>query len=87
MNKNELTQKGETAPDITFIKSETVKIKEWQRQTPIGKCHHNVLQYWMEFEEVVNPLKERERVNKKKTTISWAKVKWDEFNEEVERLF
>eukprot|EP00957_Ditylum_brightwellii_P178438 13591708-Ditylum_brightwellii.AAC.1 len=50
------THVGETAPGVTFLKLDTVKNCDWKRQHPMGLCHHDVIEYSVDFGEVVNPL-------------------------------
>eukprot|EP00957_Ditylum_brightwellii_P005662 431845-Ditylum_brightwellii.AAC.1 len=61
------TSKEGTTSDITLFESETAMVEEWQRQPLLGKCHHDVTQYLINLEEVIDPLKERERKTPKKT--------------------
>eukprot|EP00957_Ditylum_brightwellii_P117567 8966607-Ditylum_brightwellii.AAC.1 len=60
------THVGETAPDVTFLKSDTVNIRDWKRQHPIGFCHNDVIKYSVDFGEVDNPLRPHNRATPKR---------------------
>ena len=47
-----------TAPDITLFKSEdNITITNWKREHPIGKCHHDVLTYSINYSDIVFPFR------------------------------
>jgi potassium voltage-gated channel Eag-related subfamily H protein 8 len=72
---------GETAPDVTFLHSEaSLSISNWKHQNPIGLCHHDVIAYQIDLRDCINPLQPRRQKLRNKTSISWSKVNWSEFN-------
>ena len=72
---------GETAPDVTFLHSDTsLSIKKWQHQNPIGRCHHDVISYEIDLRDCINPLRPKRPCNTRRTSIAWSKVDWEQFN-------
>lgn len=72
---------GETAPDVTFLHSESsLSNSNWRHQNPIGKQHHDVIYYEIDLRDCIDPLHPRRQRQLHKTSVSWSKVDWSEFN-------
>ena len=66
-NIEDINQKGETSPDVTFFHSNyDIIIRNWHRQEPIGKCHHDVLEYEIDLRNSINPLRDMSNKNNKR---------------------
>jgi len=84
-NEDEINQKGETVLDVTFFYSSyDINIRNWYRQHPIGKCHHNILEYEINLRNSINPLRNMSNKNERKykmPIVNWKKTDWIHFNE------
>jgi len=83
-NESKELSKGETAPDVTFFYSNyNLLIKNWYLQHPIGKYYHNVLSYYINLRNSINPLCLLSYNNKRKykvPNINWNKIDWLKYN-------
>eukprot|EP00957_Ditylum_brightwellii_P030181 2283798-Ditylum_brightwellii.AAC.1 len=55
-------------------------VKQLLIQHPIGLCYHDVIEYSVDFGEVFNPLRPHNRATPKRTSVTWSKVDWEDFN-------
>eukprot|EP00957_Ditylum_brightwellii_P134510 10254557-Ditylum_brightwellii.AAC.1 len=63
-----------TAPDITLIHSEdSVSIKNWIYEHPVGKYHHDVINYDINYMEAFFPFQTKQRDKMKRTKIALRK--------------
>lgn len=75
-----------TAPDVT-ITSGSLRVLNWRTLPSIGRCGHKVLLYDIQIELPYSPWPSRPRARPLRTSISWRKVDWADFNTRVEHFY
>jgi len=75
-----------SAPDLTLT-SGPLLVNHWRTTHTIGRCGHKVIQYDLSIDDQHSQWPSQPRARPKTTSISWQKVKWEDFNATVEKLY